>query len=79
MDLNKLSINDQALVNNLRAQIKAELDLCDPEVTPTVCKMKTINYTYVENVILEYVFDNEETVSSGIWMFENAFSDDIEE
>lgn len=63
-------------LNQLKEQIRQELDLCDTTDTPTVCKMKQTEegYAMIEKLVIDKVlYGTGMTISDAIVEIENEY------
>mgnify|MGYP006908210799 CR=1 FL=1 len=61
-------------LTKLKELIKAELELCDASTTPWVCKTKENNYGKVENLIVDRVVNNGDSINSAIIDIEREYN-----
>lgn len=60
-------------LKELKTLIRTELDLCDEEATPLVCKMAKTDYTKTEKYIIEKV-TNGKSINSSITEIEREYN-----
>jgi|GEM_PF-5855834 len=66
------SSNDK--IKELKQLIKAELDFCDENSTPWVCKMKSTDYQKVEKLIIERVSNGGYSINDAIVDIEREYN-----
>jgi len=65
-------------MDQLRALIKTELDLCDATSTPYVCALKAKNYEKVESMIIDKVAKEGHSVNTAITALEREYNPDYD-
>ena len=67
---------EQGKINELKTLIKAELDLCNPAKTPTVCSMaaNVEQYPKLENMIIDRIKIEAKTIGQAIVSIEREFN-----
>jgi len=61
-------------INELKEHIKAELNMCDAESTPWVCKMKDTDYKKVEKLVIDRVANEGISINSAIIEIEREYN-----